>query len=242
VLRHPRNQRSAAAPQFACDKTLDPSSSKQRSLPFYFLLWELRCFGQLIEEIPDFGISLQALNGCFLRFGKALGAQRLVSNDLGAVRAEGFAAAGGMAVILVSIEHKFKTVTAFDVAAFTGGMCSLRYPQTGFAEVCHLRCPFPSAYVVITLYIQCNAMSIDGQCIYKIICKWYAWEMANRKADSIFIRVSEEEKAAYVEGAAADERPLSDWLRSLARKRLKELQLPVAKGKTEKGEERPSAA
>lgn len=46
---------------------------------------------------------------------------------------------------------------------------------------------------------------------------------------SIFIRVSEEEKAALTEGAAADDRPLSDWLRSLGKKRLKELDLPLAK-------------
>ena len=49
------------------------------------------------------------------------------------------------------------------------------------------------------------------------------------REESIFIRVSVEEKAALMDGAATDDRPLSDWLRSLGKKRLKELDLPLTK-------------
>lgn len=53
--------------------------------------------------------------------------------------------------------------------------------------------------------------------------------VASAREDSIFIRVSEEEKAALMDGAAADDRPLSDWLRNLGKQRLRELDLPLTK-------------
>jgi hypothetical protein len=61
--------------------------------------------------------------------------------------------------------------------------------------------------------------------------------MPDPKEDSIFIRVSKKEKAAFGRGAASDERPLSDWLRALARKRLRELGLLPAKKTPEKKED-----